>query len=78
VLQVQVLPGLPVLKGTMYKKMMEFFTEARQELRKVTWPGRKEVTASTGVVLVVVTFFVGMVVIVDWAIRLGMGLFFKI
>jgi preprotein translocase subunit SecE len=62
----------------MYRKMMEFFAESRQELRKVTWPGRKEVTASTGVVLVVVVLFVGLVVIVDWAIRSGMGLFFKI
>lgn len=62
----------------MYQKMIEFFAEARMELRKVTWPGRKEVTASTGVVLVVVTLFVGLVVIVDWAIRSGLGLFFKI
>jgi len=62
----------------MYQKMMEFFAESRQELRKVTWPGQKEVTASTGVVLVVVVLFVAMVVIVDWAIRLGLGLFFKI
>jgi preprotein translocase subunit SecE len=62
----------------MYQKMMEFFTESRQELRKVTWPGRKEVTASTGVVLVVVTVFIGLVVIVDWLIRGGVGLFFKI
>jgi preprotein translocase subunit SecE len=61
----------------MYQKMIEFFTEARQELRKVTWPGRKEITASTGVVIVVVIVFVGIVVIVDWAIRAGMGLFFK-
>ena len=62
----------------MYQKMMEFFAESRQELRKVTWPGRKEVTASTGVVLVVVLLFVGLIVVVDWTIRAGLGLFFKI
>ena len=62
----------------MYQKMIEFFTESRQELRKVTWPGQKEITASTGVVLVVVTLFIGLVVIVDWLIRLGMSQFFKI
>ena len=62
----------------MYQKMMEFFKESRQELNKVTWPARKEVTASTGVVLIVVSLFVGLVVVVDWAIRLGMSQFFKI
>jgi preprotein translocase subunit SecE len=62
----------------MYQKMIEFFTESRQELRKVTWPGRKEITASTGVVMVVVAVFVGLVVVVDWLIRLGLGLFYKI
>lgn len=62
----------------MYQKMIDFFNESRQELRKVSWPGRKEVIASSGVVLVVVTIFIGLVVVVDWAIRAGVGLFFKI
>ena len=62
----------------MYQKMIEFFSESRQELRKVTWPGQKEITASTSVVLVVVALFIGLVVIVDWLIRLGMSQFFKI
>jgi len=38
----------------MFEKIKQFFKEFRVEMRKVTWPSRKEVVASTGVVLVVV------------------------
>lgn len=62
----------------MFQKTVDFFMEARQELRKVTWPGRKEITTSTGVVVLVVIFFVGVVVCVDWVIRWGMSFFYSI
>ena len=42
----------------------QFFREVRVELKKVTWPSRKETIASTSVVLVtvvIVAFFLGMV-----------------
>ena len=35
-----------------------FLTEAVQELKKVTWPNRKETLGTTGVVLILV-FFIG-------------------
>ena len=35
-----------------------FFVEAAQELKKVTWPNRKETLGTTGVVLILV-FFIG-------------------
>jgi preprotein translocase subunit SecE len=35
----------------------EFFTEVRAELKRVTWPSRKEVYATTIVVIVTATFF---------------------
>ncbi|MEW5724929.1 MAG: preprotein translocase subunit SecE [Thermodesulfobacteriota bacterium] len=35
-------------------KVRQFFREVRVELRKVTWPSRKETMASTSVILVVV------------------------
>ncbi|MBN1531405.1 MAG: preprotein translocase subunit SecE [Spirochaetes bacterium] len=35
-------------------KMLEFFRESKEELRKVTWPDRDEVTNFTLVVLVAV------------------------
>ena len=40
----------------MIDKVRQFLSEFRVEMKKVTWPNRKEVVASTGVVLVVVLF----------------------
>lgn len=45
-------------------KAKQFLIEARNELRKVTWPTRKQALASTSVVIVVViivSLFLGMV-----------------
>ena len=38
----------------MVEKVKQFFKEFRIEMKKVTWPTRKEIVASTGVVLFVV------------------------
>ena len=37
------------------QKITQFFKEVKLELRKVTWPGRDEVTNSTIVVLVAIS-----------------------
>jgi preprotein translocase subunit SecE len=34
-----------------------FFTEVRNEMRRVTWPAKKEVYATTVVVILVASFF---------------------
>jgi len=42
----------------------QFFREVRVELKKVTWPSRKETIASTSVVLItviIVAFYLGIV-----------------
>lgn len=47
----------------MFEKIKQFIKEFRIEMKKVSWPSRKEVVASTGVVLVVViliSFYLGM------------------
>jgi preprotein translocase subunit SecE len=47
----------------MFERIKQFFKEFRVEMRKVTWPSRKEVVASTAVVLVVaflVSFYLGL------------------
>ena len=47
-----------------WEKAKQFFREVRVELKKVTWPSRKETIASTSVVLitvVLVAFFLGIV-----------------
>ncbi len=38
----------------MFERIKQFLKEFRVEMKKVTWPTRKEVVASTGVVLVFV------------------------
>jgi preprotein translocase subunit SecE len=47
-----------------WKAAEQFFREVRVELKKVTWPSRKETIASTSVVLItviLVAFFLGIV-----------------
>jgi preprotein translocase subunit SecE len=46
----------------MFEKIKQFLREFRIEMKKVAWPTRKEIVASTGVVLVVVlivSFYLG-------------------
>ena len=48
----------------MLKKLIQFLKEVKYELKKITWPGRKEVTNSTIVVLIataIITFFLYLV-----------------
>jgi preprotein translocase subunit SecE len=35
-------------------KALQFFSQAKAELKKVTWPTRQQTLASTGVVMVIV------------------------
>lgn len=45
--------------------LTNYLKEVRQEMKKVSWPGRKEVYQSTLLVLAVVAFFVVFVGLVD-------------
>jgi preprotein translocase subunit SecE len=48
----------------LWPKAKQFFREVRVELKKVTWPSRKETISSTSVVLItviLVSFFLGIV-----------------
>ena len=38
----------------MFKKISKFLREVRVELKKVSWPSRREISGSTGVVIVTV------------------------
>ena len=40
-----------------FQELKQFFIEVRTELKKVTWPGRNEVQATTIVVVVTTVFF---------------------
>lgn len=46
------------------QKIFQFIKETRYELKRVTWPSRKETVAGTAVVLIItliVAFFLGIV-----------------
>jgi preprotein translocase subunit SecE len=43
--------------GEWWQNSRTFLSEVRNELRRVTWPSRKEVYATTVVVILVSTFF---------------------
>lgn len=63
----------------MSKNVTQFFKEVKQEGKKVTWPGRKEVTVTTIIVFIMVVFIAMYLMFADWVIAgvieaiLGMG-----
>ena len=57
---------------------IQFFRQVRQEVKKITWPTRKEVTQVTMVVLMIVAlaaaFFFAVDVVLAWAVKLVLRL----
>lgn len=49
----------------MLQRLSTFFQEFKTEMKKVTWPGRKETASSTAVVIVVVLIIVLFLGVVD-------------
>jgi len=48
--------------NAMFKKLIRFLREVRLELKKVSWPSRREISGSTGVVIlsvVIVAIYLG-------------------
>ena len=58
------------------KKVVQFFSESYAELKKVVWPSRDEVAASTRVVIVSVVLFAFVLGIVDFLLLAGIDLIF--
>jgi preprotein translocase subunit SecE len=64
--------------GGRFERMRLFFSEVRNELKRVTWPTSKEVYATTIVVILVSIFFgvylflldIGLLRLVDWIFRI--------
>jgi preprotein translocase subunit SecE len=54
----------------MIKKMLQFIREAREELNKVTWPSKDDVTKFTIVVLITVIIISIFLWMVDRALML--------
>lgn len=51
----------------------KFYKEVKQEGRKVTWPGRKEVMVTTVIVFIMVTFIAMFLMFADWVIAGAVG-----
>jgi preprotein translocase subunit SecE len=58
------------------KKVLQFFRESYAELKKVVWPSRDEVVASTKVVIVSVLVISLALWVVDFLIYQGINLLF--
>jgi preprotein translocase subunit SecE len=58
------------------KRIVQFFKDSYAELKKVVWPSRDEVTASTKVVLVSVALFAIVLGIVDFLLLTGVDALF--
>jgi preprotein translocase subunit SecE len=70
--------GSRFLEKLRLKQLQQFFAEVRTELKKVSWPGRKEVYGTTVVVICAVFFFATYLALVDLVLRLGVDQIFKI
>jgi preprotein translocase subunit SecE len=67
--------GLTVIDKAVgqWKEFTGFLTDVRAEMRKVVTPSRKEVEATTSVVLVAVFVFGLFFFVVDWIFGLGLN-----
>ncbi len=54
--------------GALVQKVTGFLQEFRTEMKKVTWPGRKDTASSTGVVIITVMIIVIFLGLVDYAL----------
>ncbi len=50
------------------EKVKQFYQEVRVELKKITWPPRKETIASTSVVIIIVFIVASFLGIVDFGL----------
>jgi preprotein translocase subunit SecE len=59
------------------KKIIQFFKDSYAELRKVVWPGREDVIASTKVVLVSTIVVAGILGFIDFLLVAGIDVIFR-
>jgi preprotein translocase subunit SecE len=76
-LQVRVLPGLFFKKDAEMKRIIQFFKDSFAELKKVTWPSREEVLASTKVVIIMILLIALVLGIFDILLYQGLYLLFR-
>ena len=59
-------------------QIKQFYSDVRLEMRKVSWPGRREVYGTTVVVVFAVFFFGAYLGLVDLVLRLGVDSIFRL
>lgn len=65
-----------MLDNLRWSHIKQFFIDVRVELRKVSWPGKKEVYGTTIVVIGAVFFFGIYLGLVDLVLKLGVDQLF--
>ena len=58
-------------------KLKQYFSDCRQELKKIIWPTKKEVISSVRIVLISTLFSAIVLGVVDFLVARGMSLIFK-
>ena len=61
----------------MFEKTTTFIREAIAELKRVTWPSRKELAGSTLVVLIVVAILMTFIALFDFLLTLAVRLIMR-
>ncbi|MGA3062207.1 MAG: preprotein translocase subunit SecE [Methylocystis sp.] len=56
----------------------QFLQEVRSEAKKIVWPTRRETTITSGLVILMVLASSLFFVVVDWVLRMGVGLMLRI
>ncbi len=65
------------LKDAGMKRIIQFFKDSFAELKKVTWPSREEVLASTKVVIIMILLIALVLGIFDILLYQGLYLLFR-
>jgi preprotein translocase subunit SecE len=66
-----------LLEKLKLSRITTFLADVRSEMKKVSWPGRKEVYGTTIVVVAAVFFFGIYLGLIDSLLRLGVDKLFK-
>jgi preprotein translocase subunit SecE len=64
-------------KEPQVKKIVQFFKDSYAELRKVVWPSREDVVASTKVVIVSTVVMAAILGFIDYVLVVGIDVLFR-
>jgi preprotein translocase subunit SecE len=56
----------------------QFLQEVRSEAKKIVWPSRRETMITSGLVILMVLASSLFFVVVDWVLRMGVGLMLRV